>query len=126
MYLQETVTYVKQTQTVESGPDMSGRHRGMGSSGIGAGGVDYYTLTYDEEYEEDSLPGLGSGSPSSESPSGYLSKLPPGILPHGMPEVKDVKPAVTKEEEKEKKRKEEEEGISITPQRGEYCQRFYN
>ena len=88
---------------------MPGRHRGMGSSGIGAGGVDYYTLTYDEEYEEDSLPGLGSGSPSSESPSGYLSKLPPGILPHGMPEVKDVKPAVTKEEEKEKRRKEEEE-----------------
>ena len=81
----------------------------MGSSGIGGGGVDYYTLTYDEEYEEDSLPGLGSGSPSSESPSGYLSKLPPGILPHGMPEVKDVKPAVTKDEEKEKRRKEEEE-----------------
>ena len=105
----EVVTYVKQTQTVESGTDMAGRHRGMGSSGIGAGGVDYYTLTYDEEYEEDSLPGLGSGSPSSESPSGYLSKLPPGILPHGMPEVKDVKPAVTKEEEKEKRRKEEEE-----------------
>lgn len=106
----ETVTYVKQTQTVESGPDITGRHRGMGSSGIGGGGVDYYTLTYDEEYEEDSLPGLGSGSPSSESPSGYLSKLPPGILPHGMPEVKDVKPAVTKDEEKEKRRKEEEEG----------------
>lgn len=105
----ETVTYVKQTQTIESGTDMSGRHRGMASSGIGAGGVDYYTLTYDEEYEEDSLPGLGSGSPSSESPSGYLSKLPPGILPHGMPEVKDVKPAVTKDEEKEKRRKEEEE-----------------
>ena len=42
-----------------------------------------------------------------------------GILPHGMPEVKDIKPAVTKEEEdeegegkgkgKKKKRQEDEE-----------------
>ena len=97
----------------------------MGSSGIGGGGVDYYTLTYDEEYEEDSLPGLGSGSPSSESPSGYLSKLPPGILPHGMPEVKDVKPAVTKDEEKEKRRKEEEEeGNIIKTKRQSYFENF--
>ena len=31
--------------------------------GVRAGGFDYYTLTYDEDdpYEEDSLPGLGSG-----------------------------------------------------------------
>ena len=30
---------------------------------VRVGGFDYYTLTYDEEdpYEEDSLPGLGSG-----------------------------------------------------------------
>ena len=38
-------------------------------------------------------------SPSSET-GGYFNKLPPGILPHGMPEVKSIKPAVTKEEEK--------------------------
>ena len=49
---------------------------------------------------------LGSGSPSSGSPSAYLSKLPPGILPHGMPEVKDVKPTMTKEEEDRKKEEE--------------------
>ena len=105
----EMITYVKQTQTIETGDSVLSGRRGMANSGTAGGGVDYYTITYDDEYEEDSLPGLGSGSPSSESPSGYLSKLPPGILPHGMPEVKDVKPAVTKEEEKEKKRKEEEE-----------------
>jgi len=77
--------------------------------GIGGSGHDFYTLTYDEEeYEEDSLPGLGSNSPSSET-GGYFNKLPPGILPHGMPEVKSIKPAVTKEEEKMNKQKEADE-----------------
>lgn len=39
----------------------------------------------------------------------FHGKLPPGILPHGLPTVKEVQPAVTeapvekKEEEKEKK-----------------------
>lgn len=103
----ENVTYGKQTQTIESGtdtiPDRGGR---------GLRGFDYYTLTYDDledGYEEDSLPGLGSGSPSSGSPSAYLSKLPPGILPHGMPEVKEVKPATTKEEEERKEEKKVKE-----------------
>ena len=101
----ENVTYSKNTQTLESGTDAI-----PARGGRGLGGFDYYTLTYDDPedgYEEDSLPGLGSGSPSSGSPGAYLNKLPPGILPHGMPEVRDVKPATTKEEE-EKKRKEEE------------------
>ena len=101
----ENVTYSKNTQTLESGTDSI---PARGSRGLG--GFDYYTLAYDDPedgYEEDSLPGLGSGSPSSGSPNAYLSKLPPGILPSGMPEVKDIKPATTKEEE-EKKRKEEE------------------
>jgi len=101
----ENVTYTKNTQTLESGTDTI-----PARGGRGLGGFDYYTLTYDDPedgYEEDSLPGLGSGSPSSGSPGAYLNKLPPGILPHGMPEVREIKPATTKEEE-EKKRKEEE------------------
>jgi len=101
----EAVTYTKNTQTLESGTDtIPARGSRYG------GGLDFYTLTYDDPedgYEEDSLPGLGSGSPSSGSPGAYLNKLPPGILPHGMPEVREIKPATTKEEE-EKKRKEEE------------------
>eukprot|EP00094_Tigriopus_californicus_P005879 TCALIF_05665-PA protein Name:"Protein of unknown function" AED:0.43 eAED:0.45 QI:0/-1/0/1/-1/1/1/0/198 len=53
-------TYAKQTQTVESGTDTLQARRG--------GNRDYYTFAFDdpeELYEEDSLPGLGSGSPSS-------------------------------------------------------------
>ena len=87
-----------QTYRPLTGPDVMGMSRH--GRGIGGSGHDFYTLTYDEEeYEEDSLPGLGSNSPSSET-GGYFNKLPPGILPHGMPEVKSIKPAVTKEEEK--------------------------
>ena len=107
----ENVSYSKNTQTEESGNDA------IPARGGRIGGFDYYTLTYDDlddGYEEDSLPGLGSGSPSSGSPSGYLSKLPPGILPHGMPEVKDVKPAVTKEEEDKKKKEEERKAKELS------------
>eukprot|EP00095_Tigriopus_kingsejongensis_P005434 maker-scaffold224_size251237-snap-gene-0.13 protein:Tk05434 transcript:maker-scaffold224_size251237-snap-gene-0.13-mRNA-1 annotation:"cytoplasmic dynein 1 intermediate chain isoform x7" len=94
-------TYAKQTQTVESGTDTLQARRG--------GNRDYYTFAFDdpeELYEEDSLPGLGSGSPSSGSPGAYLSKLP-GFITTGMPEVKDVKPVVSKEEEEKKKLEEE-------------------
>lgn len=60
----ESCTYAKQTQTIDSGPEPL-------RAGKGGGGLDYYTLTYnydddDEKYEEDSIPGMGSGgSPSS-------------------------------------------------------------
>ncbi|KAF7402521.1 hypothetical protein HZH66_004788 [Vespula vulgaris] len=59
-------------------------------------------LTFDDsqaEDEENSLPHLDS----------FQSKLPPGILPHGLPQVKEVQPAVTQveqEKEKEKPKKE--------------------
>lgn len=44
-----------------------------------------------------------------EEEAAFHGKLPPGILPHGLPTVKEVQPAVTqapqekKDEEKEKK-----------------------
>lgn len=31
---------------------------------------------------------------------GFHSKLPPGILPHGLPTVKEVAPAITPQEQK--------------------------
>lgn len=57
-------------------------------------------LTYDDpqgEDEEGSLPHLG----------GFGSKLPPGILPHGLPQVKEVQPAVTAMEQAQQDIKKE-------------------
>ncbi|XP_076290158.1 cytoplasmic dynein 1 intermediate chain short wing isoform X24 [Lasioglossum baleicum] len=57
---------------------------------------EFAVLTFDDgqaEDEENSLPHM----------DGFQSKLPPGILPHGLPQVKEVQPAVTQvEQEKEK------------------------
>ncbi|KAL0100281.1 hypothetical protein PUN28_019576 [Cardiocondyla obscurior] len=63
---------------------------------------EFTVLTFDDgqaEDEENSLPHM----------DGFQSKLPPGILPHGLPQVKEVQPAVTQveqEKQKEKPRKE--------------------
>ncbi|XP_043667683.1 cytoplasmic dynein 1 intermediate chain isoform X10 [Vespula pensylvanica] len=68
----------------------------------GGSAPNYLFLTFDDsqaEDEENSLPHLDS----------FQSKLPPGILPHGLPQVKEVQPAVTQveqEKEKEKPKKE--------------------
>ncbi|XP_074034802.1 cytoplasmic dynein 1 intermediate chain short wing isoform X14 [Leptinotarsa decemlineata] len=97
----EVVVYTKQTQTTTTGHDVRDAHA-----------TDYYdeynlnpglewedeftVLTYDDgqgEDEEGSLPHLG----------GYGSKLPPGILPHGLPQVKEVQPAVTALEQEQRK-----------------------
>ncbi|XP_011705324.1 PREDICTED: cytoplasmic dynein 1 intermediate chain isoform X2 [Wasmannia auropunctata] len=60
-------------------------------------------LEWEDEFtaedEENSLPHM----------DGFQSKLPPGILSHGLPQVKEVQPAVTQieqEKEKEKPKKE--------------------
>lgn len=61
-------------------------------------------LTYDDgqgEDEEGSLPHLG----------GFGSKLPPGILPHGLPQVKEVQPAITAVEQEQAKQQEAKEGM---------------
>lgn len=61
-------------------------------------------MTYDDvqaEDEESSLPTLG----------GYQSKLPPGILPHGLPQVKEVQPACTSLETTENKKEEPKPGL---------------
>lgn len=64
-----------------SGP--SGMDVMISSRRGGSGFDDYYTLTYDEmdeQYEEDSIPGMGSGGSGSPSTMAFLSgnKLPPG------------------------------------------------
>lgn len=58
-------------------------------------------MTYDDgqgEEEESSLPHLGA----------FGSKLPPGILPHGLPQVKEVQPAVTAIEQEQAKQEVKE------------------
>ncbi|CAH1112258.1 unnamed protein product [Psylliodes chrysocephalus] len=85
----EIVLYTKQTQTTTSGHhDVRDAHA-----------TDYYVLTYDDgqegEDEESSLPPHLGGYGGS--------KLPPGILPHGLPQVKEVQPAITALEQEQKK-----------------------
>ncbi|VVC93589.1 unnamed protein product [Leptidea sinapis] len=88
----ENVTYTKQTQTTTSSVgELRDAHA-----------TDYYVLTFD---------GDGARQGDDED-AAFHGKLPPGILPHGLPTVKEVQPAVTavpqekKEEEKEKKIRE--------------------
>ncbi|XP_015183563.1 PREDICTED: cytoplasmic dynein 1 intermediate chain-like isoform X10 [Polistes dominula] len=100
----EPVVYSKQTQTVQT---THTSHDGYFETDWwrprkGGSAPNYLFLTFDDsqaEDEENSLPHLDS----------FQSKLPPGILPHGLPQVKEVQPAVTQveqEKEKEKPKKE--------------------
>lgn len=82
----ENVTYTKQTQTTSSGTHHELRD---------AHATDYYVLTFGDaqgDDEDHSLSHLDHG--------GFHSKLPPGILPHGLPTVKEVAPAITPQEQK--------------------------
>ncbi|XP_053988571.1 cytoplasmic dynein 1 intermediate chain-like isoform X24 [Hylaeus anthracinus] len=91
----EPVVYNKQTQTIQTTLTSHDAHA-----------FDYYVLTFDDgqaEDEENSLPHM----------DGFQSKLPPGILPHGLPQVKEVQPAVTQvEQEKEKEKPKEVQELS--------------
>lgn len=60
----------------------------------------FQVLTFEDshsENEESSLTHLDHG---------FHSKLPPGILPHGLPTVKEVAPAITPQEEKKEEKKQ--------------------
>ncbi|XP_057339032.1 cytoplasmic dynein 1 intermediate chain-like isoform X26 [Microplitis mediator] len=98
----EPVVYSKQTQTAQT---TQTSHDGYFETDWWrprkAHAFDYYVLTYDDgqaEDEENSLPHI----------DGFQSKLPPGILPHGLPQVKEVLPAVTQDEQQKEPEKPKE------------------
>ncbi|XP_049694694.1 cytoplasmic dynein 1 intermediate chain isoform X12 [Helicoverpa armigera] len=97
----ENVTYAKQTQTTASGV-----------SELRDGYMEDWWRPRKDEYNLN--PGLEweDEFTGDEEDAAFHGKLPPGILPHGLPTVKEVQPAVTaapqekKDEEKEKKVRE--------------------
>ncbi|XP_063227692.1 cytoplasmic dynein 1 intermediate chain isoform X5 [Bacillus rossius redtenbacheri] len=118
----EMVSYTKQTQTATSGHERDGIQSGRGSwfsrgscSSTSSPLKGYFEdwwrprkdeynlnpgLEWEDEFtaedEESSLPHLDGGGM-------FQSKLPPGILPHGLPQVKEVQPAVTALEQEQAK-----------------------
>ncbi|XP_039749427.1 cytoplasmic dynein 1 intermediate chain isoform X4 [Pararge aegeria] len=104
----ENVTYAKQTQTTTSGvTELRDGYMEDWWRPRKAHATDYY-----DEYNLN--PGLEweDEFTGEDEEAAFHGKLPPGILPHGLPTVKEVQPAVTaapqekKEEEKEKKIRE--------------------
>ncbi|XP_041970301.1 cytoplasmic dynein 1 intermediate chain isoform X10 [Aricia agestis] len=99
----ENVTYAKQTQTTATGvTELRDGYMEDWWRPRKAHATDYYVLTFDGD----------AARQGDEEEAAFHGKLPPGILPHGLPTVKEVQPAVTaapqekKEEEKEKKIRE--------------------
>ncbi|XP_076393612.1 cytoplasmic dynein 1 intermediate chain short wing isoform X25 [Megachile rotundata] len=113
----EPVVYSKQTQTIQT---THTSHDGLSASSSAYTIYSCSTTTPTHSYsagyfeadwwrprkaedEENSLPHM----------DGFQSKLPPGILPHGLPQVKEVQPAVTQvEQEKEKEKPKEVRELS--------------
>ncbi|XP_076221666.1 cytoplasmic dynein 1 intermediate chain short wing isoform X23 [Nomia melanderi] len=104
----EPVVYNKQTQTIQT---THTSHDGYFEIDWWRPRKDEYNLNpgleWEDEFtaedEENSLPHM----------DGFQSKLPPGILPHGLPQVKEVQPAVTQvEQEKEKEKPKEVRELS--------------
>lgn len=59
-------------------------------------------LTYDAPEGDDEDAFGGGGGPTG------AHKLPPGILPAGLPQVEEVRPAITRLEQEQQERKKEE------------------
>ncbi|XP_050067215.1 cytoplasmic dynein 1 intermediate chain isoform X8 [Anopheles maculipalpis] len=104
----ETVVYSKQTQTNSSG----GHERDAHATDY----YDEYNLNPGLEWEDEfTVLTFGDGQGDDEESSlthidhGFHSKLPPGILPHGLPTVKEVAPAITPQEQKKEDLKEVKE-----------------
>ncbi|XP_073942565.1 cytoplasmic dynein 1 intermediate chain short wing isoform X3 [Choristoneura fumiferana] len=114
----ENVTYAKQTQTTTSGiTEIRDGYMEDWWRPRKAHATDYYDeynlnpgLEWEDEFTV--LTFDGDAARQGEDDDAFHGKLPPGILPHGLPTVKEVQPAVTaappekKEEEKEKKVRE--------------------
>ncbi|KAJ2951872.1 hypothetical protein O0L34_g4115 [Tuta absoluta] len=129
----EQVTYAKQTQTTASGGVAELRDGYMEDwwRPRKAHATDYYDeynlnpgLEWEDEFTVLTFDG-DAARQGDEEEAAFHGKLPPGILPHGLPTVKEVQPAVTaepqdkKEEEKEKKVRElsadEKQTIMLSP-----------
>ncbi|XP_046744327.1 cytoplasmic dynein 1 intermediate chain-like isoform X22 [Diprion similis] len=107
----EAVVYSKQTQTAQTAHTSHDAHA--------FGYYDEYNLNPGLEWEDEfTVLTFDDGQAEDEESSlphmdGFQSKLPPGILPHGLPQVKEVQPAVTQvEQEKEKEKPKEVRELS--------------
>ncbi|XP_052861741.1 cytoplasmic dynein 1 intermediate chain-like isoform X5 [Anopheles cruzii] len=96
----ETVVYTKQTQTNSTG----GHERDAHATDY----YDEYNLNPGLEWE-DEITGDDEENSLTHIDHGFHSKLPPGILPHGLPTVKEVAPAITPQEQKKDDLKEVKE-----------------
>ncbi|XP_052861742.1 cytoplasmic dynein 1 intermediate chain-like isoform X6 [Anopheles cruzii] len=107
----ETVVYTKQTQTNSTGGHERDGYMEDWWRPRKAHATDYY-----DEYNlnpglewEDEITGDDEENSLTHIDHGFHSKLPPGILPHGLPTVKEVAPAITPQEQKKDDLKEVKE-----------------